>query len=90
MLTEQELKGLLDFGKEEDGDYCDRWQFTIRRNPNSSVWSFYFFNEVDGELFFIKKLKDLEDLKNVYHAITNKVLAYSEEHSKKEVRGWGS
>ena len=76
MITEEQLDTLADFGKEKSGEYCDRWQFSIdKRNVRSrEFWVFCFFNEVDGSLYRIKELKDFDDLKNVYHAITNKEL----------------
>lgn len=86
MITEEQLDSLAEFGKERDGEYCDRWQFSIiaswtlfdRKYPDSGAvidgWGFYHFNEVDGSVFFIKTLKDFDDLKNVYHAITDKEL----------------
>lgn len=70
MITEKQLDTLKTFGREEDGEYCDRWKFSIKKSENDS-WGFYFFNEVDGSLFFIKRLKDFDDLKNIYHAITD-------------------
>lgn len=69
MLTTKELDSLIDFGKEKDGSYCDRWQFDIKKVDKQ--WCLFFFSEVDGKTWFIKKLKDLTDLKNVYQAITN-------------------
>ena len=76
MITEKELDGLAAFGKEEDGSYCDRWQFSIRQDDNRTIFSL--FSEVDGSTWFIKYLKDLDDLKNVYHAITDYELEFSE------------
>ena len=76
MITEKELDSLAAFGKEEDGSYCDRWQFSIRQDDNRTIFSL--FSEVDGSTWFIKYLKDLDDLKNVYHAITDKELEFSE------------
>ena len=76
MITEKELDSLAAFGKEEDGSYCDRWQFSIRQDDNRTIFSL--FSEVDGSTWFIKYLKDLDDLKNVYHAITDYELEFSE------------
>ena len=72
MITEEQLKTLCQFGREENGDYSDRWQFTIRLGLMFPM--LYLFDEVDGNLSFIKMLKDFDDLKNVYKAITNKEL----------------
>jgi hypothetical protein len=71
-LTEDDLKTLADFGKEEDGSYCDRWRFIIKNKMG--VWRLYFFSEVDDCVWFIKDLRDLNDLKNVYKAITDENL----------------
>lgn len=80
MITEEQLDTLAAFGKESDGEYCDRWEFSIiPSNEERTEWGFYHFNEVDGSVFFIKKLKDFDDLKNIYHAITNKELAIKED-----------
>ena len=71
MITEQELDKLADFGKEKDGTYCDRWQFSIvPRNLKRTMWDFYLFNEVNGELTFIKQLDDMEDLEETYYMLT--------------------
>lgn len=76
MITIKELNSLEAFGKEKDGSYCDRWQFEIKKVDKQ--WCLFFFSEVDGKNWFIKKLKDLADLKNVYHAITNNELQVEE------------
>ena len=81
-LTEKELNTLADFGKEEDGSYCDRWQFSIIKYGNG--YAFYLFNEVDGSNRFIKKLKDFDDLKNVYKAITDKELEITTKETEQD------
>jgi len=73
-ITEELLKTLVEFGKEEDGSFCDRWQFTIAKRRLTGKYALYFFCEVDGQTWFIKDLKDFEDLQNVYKAITNEDL----------------
>jgi hypothetical protein len=55
------LDHLETFGKEKDGSHCDRWEFC-------------YFCEVYGALYYIKTLKDMPDLKNVYKAITYREL----------------
>ena len=83
MITEEQLETLKEFGKEEDDSYCDRWEFSIKKHFDD--WCFWHFNEVNGGLYFIKKLKSMEDLKNVYKAITDKPLEFKhkrEENSK--------
>ena len=83
MITEKELDSLAAFGKEEDGSYCDRWQFSIRQDDNRTIFSL--FSEVDGSTWFIKYLKDLDDLKNVYHAITDYELEFSDREYEYEL-----
>jgi hypothetical protein len=80
MLTTKDLDSLIDFSKEQDGSYCDRWQFDIKKVDEQ--WCLFFFSEVDGKTWFIKKLKDFKDLKNVYHAITDNELQVECEHKK--------
>lgn len=76
MITEEELDTLADFGKEKDGTYSDRWQFGIikGRYKDDKNWHLCFISEVDDSGWFIKALKDFDDLKNVYKAITNEDL----------------
>lgn len=71
-LTEKELDSLTDFYKDEDGSYSDGEDFLIRET--FGVYSLNHFSKVENETWFIKNLKDLNDLKNVYHAITDKEL----------------
>jgi hypothetical protein len=71
-ISDKDLDSLLDFGKESDGSYCDRDRFSICHVGNETC--FYLFNEVDGSEWFVKELKDFEDLKQLYKAITNKEL----------------
>lgn len=79
MITEEQLKTLAAFGKEKDGSYCDRWQFSIINSGDR--WDIYLFDEVDGSNRFLKYLKDFDDLKYVYRAITNNKLEI--KHVKK-------
>jgi hypothetical protein len=72
MLTEKDLDRLQTFGKETDGTYCDRWEFSIVKSTRSKgKWNLCHFCEVDGALYYIKTLKDMADLENVYKAITD-------------------
>ena len=72
---EMELDKLETFGKEEDGTYCDRWEFSIIPSRRfKGKWDFCHFNEVNGDLYYIKTLNDMDDLRNVYKAITDKEL----------------
>ena len=75
MITEDDLNKLESFGRESNGDYSDRRDFSIiksKRNPGK--WIFCHFCEVDGSLYTIKTLKDMDDLRNVYNAITDEDL----------------
>ena len=36
MITEKDLNKLQKFGKETDGSYCDRWEFSIIK----TAWMF--------------------------------------------------
>jgi len=83
MITEEELDTLDTFGRENDGCYSDRWEFAIlpsnrlsrkERKLPTTKWMLCFESEVDGALCLIKYLKDFDDLKNVYHAITDNKL----------------
>ena len=81
MITNKDLNSLAEFGKEKDGSYSDRWQFDIKKIKKD--WCLFFFYEVDGKTWFIKKLKDFNDLKNVYHAITDTKFQINEKKIKK-------
>ena len=75
MITEKDLDKLQTFGKETDGSYCDRCEFSIiKSNKFKGRWDLFHFYEVDGGLYYIKTLKDMADLKSVYKAITDKEL----------------
>ena len=71
MITEQELDKLADFGKVKDGSYCDGWQFSIvPKNHKRTMWDFYLFNELNGDLTFIKQLEDITDLEEIYYMLS--------------------
>lgn len=77
MITDSELEKLADFRLEKDGTYCDRWEFTISpNNKERTDWRIGFHCEIDASVYHIKNLKDMEDLKNVYHAISNSELVF--------------
>ena len=77
MITDSELETLASFGKETSGEYCDRWQFSIcPRNKERTDWELRLFCEVDGSTWHVKYLKDIEDLKNVYQAISDSELVF--------------
>lgn len=73
-ITEKKLDNLKSFGKEDDGTYCDRYQFSIIPNKNKTSWKLYYFNEINGDLSFIKTLEDMNDLNTVYEELTKKQL----------------
>ena len=75
MITEKDLDKLQNVGKEVDGSYCDRRQYSIvQSNRFKGKWDLCHFCEVDGALYYIKTLKDMKDVKKVYEAITDKEL----------------
>jgi hypothetical protein len=75
MITTEQLDGLESFGKENDTTYSDRYEFSIVKSVRKpDFWDFCHFDEVDGSLFYIKTLRDIDDLKKVYEAITDKEL----------------
>jgi hypothetical protein len=68
----EEIELLETFGKEAEGHYSDRSNFTIKTSLRiPGKFDLFHFEEVYGGLYFIKTLKDMDDLKNVYKAITN-------------------
>jgi len=77
-LTEDDLKTLADFNMEEDGTYTDRFKFCLIYYPFYKQWALYHASEVDDSKWFIKFLKDMDDLKNVYLAIMNEPLEIRE------------
>ncbi|MFW6219813.1 MAG: hypothetical protein ACOC33_03155 [bacterium] len=75
MITVEELSQLKTFGRESDGSFSDRWQFSIiPKNKKHTKWGLYFLSEVDGEIEFIKELDDMDDLRDIYYVITYKKL----------------
>lgn len=75
MIKENDLKSLKTFWIGEDGHYCDGWEFSIiPRNLKRTDWDLYDFNEVNGNVKFIKQLKDIEDLYETYYLLTLKEL----------------
>ena len=72
MITEQELDSLESFGREPDGYYSDRDRFSIEKIRGN--WHLFFSGETEGDEYPIKQLKSMDDLKNVYKAITDKEL----------------
>ena len=75
-ITIEELRKLKSFGQEQDGSFCDRWQFSIYpiKDVNDKIikFSFCLFDEVDGAPTRIKYVKTMKDLSTVYKAISDK------------------
>ena len=69
MITDSDLCKLASFGKEKDGEYCDRWEFSIcPMNKDRTKWILMNFCEVYGTSdSTIKVLEDMDDLKFVGH-----------------------
>ena len=69
-MEEKELEKQNTFFKYEENVWYDRqFEFQIRFRMAIAVLSHHC--EVEGDTWFIKYLKNLEDLKIVYEAITN-------------------
>lgn len=77
-ITEKDLNKLTCFGRENDGSYCDRWEFSIvpikDKDKKITKWVFCFFNEVDGSTIRIKNVKTMKELKLIYEAVSDKPL----------------
>jgi hypothetical protein len=73
-ITEEELKTLESFGKDKDGSYSDYDQFCIV--PHGIEWHLYWFDEMAStlDLEHIKKLESMDDLREIYFALTFKEL----------------
>ena len=66
MIHEEELLKLKTFGREKDGSFSDRWKFSIiSTDKTNDVWTLFLFSEVDGSLTYLKRLDDMDDLKNI-------------------------
>lgn len=69
-MKEEELNNQQTFHKSEENLWYDtQFEFQIRFNMGMAVLSH--FDECDGDIWFIKYLKSLEDLKRVYEAIND-------------------
>ena len=77
-INEETLSKLKAFGREYDGSFSDRADFSIVPTKNRSGevidWYLTTFNEVDGSRHIIKRLRSLNDLKRIYEVITDKEL----------------
>ena len=71
-IKTEELDNLKSFGKEDDRTYSDRYRFSIIKVGKK--WNLYSFEEIGGDIEYIKTLKDIDDLKETYFYITNKEL----------------
>lgn len=75
-ITPEELNKLKCFGREEEGHYSDRWAYSIIRThkDRDDKWSFYFFNEVDGKLTYVKTVSTMKELKELYKMLEGEEL----------------
>ena len=77
-ITEETLSKLKAFGREDDGSFSDRAEFSIvpAKNFKGEViyWYLTTFDELDGSRHIIKRLCSLNDLKRTYEVITDKEL----------------
>lgn len=70
-MTEKDLQKQKTFRKYEENVWFDEeFEFRIRFNMGLCVLSHHC--EIGGKTWFIKNIKSLKDLKNVYEAITDK------------------
>jgi hypothetical protein len=77
-ITEEKLSKLKAFGREDDGSFSDRAEFSIVPFINSEGiavdWYLTTFDEVDGSRHIIKRLRSLNELKRIYEILTDKEL----------------
>lgn len=79
MITDKDLVSLVGFSIEKGGYYSDRERFDIVPvDKKRTIWNLYSFNEISGRGKLIKKLKDFDDLKDIYFNITFKELEIKE------------
>lgn len=77
-ITEKTLSKLEAFGREDDGSFSDRAEFSIVPAKNYAgeviYWYLTTFDEVDGSRHIIKRLRSLNDLKRTYEVLTDNEL----------------
>ena len=70
-MKENQLDNQDTFFKHTDGYWYDGlWDFKI--SFDRGICALLSHNEVDGSTWFLKYIKDLDDLKRVFEAITDK------------------
>ena len=83
-FKESDLKNQNTFSKYTENIWYDRqFEFEIRFNLGMAVLSHHC--EVEGDTWFIKYLKNLEDLKKVYEAITDEEFEIINDNSKRTI-----
>ena len=79
LITEEKLDALESFGKQQDGIYSDWFEFSIipikDKDDKIIKWSFCLFEEVDGTNIRICYVTKMEEIKDLYKAITKKELS---------------
>lgn len=72
-MKESELKNQKTFFKYKNGNWYDcMWEFEVSFNSYKENGKLCSHCEVDGRTWFLKYLKDVNDLKTVYEALTDK------------------
>ena len=76
-MTDEDFKDIANFNLTPDGEYSDWSDYTVRpTNKERTRWEFRLFSELDGSSWHVKYLKDMDDLKSLYLAITNKPIEF--------------
>ena len=77
-ITIEKLREFKSFGQEQDGSFCDRWEFSIYpiKDVNDKIikFSFCMFDEVDGATTRVRYITTMKQLHDLYRAITDKEL----------------
>lgn len=75
-INEENLDKLKSLFKYKDGNYyTNDWEYMIvLPKPGDIKARLYHHSEVDGSVWFIKRLASIEDLRAVYYAIENEEL----------------
>ena len=76
MLRREELKKQKTFSKYNDKQWFDSGMNFLLSFEIFNVPELYHYDESNGEKIFIKKIESLDDLENIYTAITNKNFEY--------------
>ena len=72
-ITKNYLNNLITFSQESDNS--NKWyeypNYVIIYHPKVDTYSFNLINETDGSYYLLKYLKNVQDLENLYLAITD-------------------